>query len=275
MVAVGTQVALRPPHRSQRALLTHWAPTSGYNVQAQVGVRMPYTGFREPAVNQSIHPLPIESIALAAAKQRLIPKAAQMIPESLKLSTVAWQSVISVVPEQHNTQPLTHNWDRTMKTPSEFYFKFHKLNSNPLADAMPVYGEFPISVLTTYMGKTKEIKRLRFSFTLALAVLNCKPTKLDQPRFVLMQFQAKLRKSFPKIDQKPFSVFLVLKAHHEVIAEPDNDNLTTAMLTPPLVGPQIKHVMKIDVGKQRADTSALWYAFLAYVSPHPLQARLH
>lgn len=40
MVAVGTQVALRPPHRSQRALLTHWAPTSGSNVQAQVRIRM-------------------------------------------------------------------------------------------------------------------------------------------------------------------------------------------------------------------------------------------
>ena len=29
MVAVGTRIAPRPPHRSRRALLTHWAPPSG------------------------------------------------------------------------------------------------------------------------------------------------------------------------------------------------------------------------------------------------------
>jgi len=29
MVAVGTILSDGPPHRSQRALLTHWAPTSG------------------------------------------------------------------------------------------------------------------------------------------------------------------------------------------------------------------------------------------------------
>ena len=33
-VAVGTPVTRRPPHRSQRALLTHWAPASGPDVKA-------------------------------------------------------------------------------------------------------------------------------------------------------------------------------------------------------------------------------------------------
>jgi hypothetical protein len=28
-IAVGTPITERPPHRSQRAQLTHWAPTSG------------------------------------------------------------------------------------------------------------------------------------------------------------------------------------------------------------------------------------------------------
>ena len=57
--------------------------------------------------------------------------------------------------------------------------------------------ELPVPVLATYVGKTKKIERLRFSFTLAFAVLGRKPTKLDQPRLVLMEFQVELRKSFP------------------------------------------------------------------------------
>ena len=39
MVAVGTPVARRPPHRSQRALLTHWAPPSGNGVRTNYCTR--------------------------------------------------------------------------------------------------------------------------------------------------------------------------------------------------------------------------------------------
>ena len=150
-----------------------------------------------------------------------------------------------------------------MKTSSEFYFKLHELDSNPLADTMPVYGEFSIAVSTTYMGKTKEVKRLWLTFTLALAVFNSKPSKLDQPRLALMKLQVKLQKSISEFDQEPFSVFSVLKTHHEIVAKPHDDNIAPAVFAPPLVGPQIKHVMQVDVGQQRADTSALGYAFLA------------
>ena len=34
-VAVGTPVSRRPPHRSQRAALPHWAPTSGHDDKAR------------------------------------------------------------------------------------------------------------------------------------------------------------------------------------------------------------------------------------------------
>jgi hypothetical protein len=44
-VAVGTPVARRPPHRSQRALLTHWAPASGANVEAHSRPGMLNLGF--------------------------------------------------------------------------------------------------------------------------------------------------------------------------------------------------------------------------------------
>ena len=37
--AVGTALTGGPPHRSQRALLTHWAPTSGHDAQSLFGVR--------------------------------------------------------------------------------------------------------------------------------------------------------------------------------------------------------------------------------------------
>jgi len=60
-----------------------------------------------------------------------------------------------------------------------------------------------------------------------------------------MQFQTKSQKTFPKISQEPFSVPAVLKADHKVIAKPNDDNITTDMLAPPLVSPQVKHVMQV------------------------------
>jgi hypothetical protein len=36
-IAVGTALAGGPPRRSQRALLTHWAPALGGGVEARVG----------------------------------------------------------------------------------------------------------------------------------------------------------------------------------------------------------------------------------------------
>ena len=37
IIAVGTALAGGPPHRSQRALLTHWAPALGAGVEAGDG----------------------------------------------------------------------------------------------------------------------------------------------------------------------------------------------------------------------------------------------
>jgi hypothetical protein len=40
LIAVGTAVANGPPRRSQRALLTHWAPALGSGVEARFGPGM-------------------------------------------------------------------------------------------------------------------------------------------------------------------------------------------------------------------------------------------
>ena len=46
MVAVGMPVTRHPPHRSQRALLTHWAPASGSDAQAFRPCRLSYPAQR-------------------------------------------------------------------------------------------------------------------------------------------------------------------------------------------------------------------------------------
>ncbi len=66
-VPVGTALAGGPPARSQRALLAHWAPTSGTSVEAHFGVGVRDAGGREPTGRETVHALPVEAVALAAA----------------------------------------------------------------------------------------------------------------------------------------------------------------------------------------------------------------
>ena len=66
-IAVGTALTGGPPHRSQRALLTHWAPASGSGVEAYIGVGMQDAGGWEPSCRQAVHPIPVQAMALAAA----------------------------------------------------------------------------------------------------------------------------------------------------------------------------------------------------------------
>ena len=59
--AVGTALTGGPPHRSQRALLTHWAPTSGHDAQSLFGVRVQNTNRWKPAVGQTVQCAPRSS----------------------------------------------------------------------------------------------------------------------------------------------------------------------------------------------------------------------
>src|SRR2546423_15323717 len=46
--AVGMPVAWHPPHRSQRAILSHWAPALSHHAKTLFWVRMIEAGRREP-----------------------------------------------------------------------------------------------------------------------------------------------------------------------------------------------------------------------------------
>ena len=49
-----------------------------------------------------------------------------------------------------------------------------------------------------------------------LSALSGEPPKLDQPRLLLVQSQAKLRESLAQISPEPLGVGTMLEAHHEV-----------------------------------------------------------
>ena len=58
LFAVGMPVARHPPHRSQRAILSHWAPALSHNAKTLFRIRMIDAGDREPLVHVMLHTTP-------------------------------------------------------------------------------------------------------------------------------------------------------------------------------------------------------------------------
>ena len=93
-IAVGTALAGGPPRRSQRALLTHWAPDLGSGVEAFVGPGMGIAGGREPSFHVPAHLLPVQAVSLAAAPKRPVPMPHELVAEGRHLVDVARDGVV-------------------------------------------------------------------------------------------------------------------------------------------------------------------------------------
>lgn len=56
----------------------------------------------------------------------------------------------------------------------------------------------------------------------------------------------------------------MLEAHDDVIGVPHNDDLTLGIVLPPVIGPEVERIVKIDVGQQRRDNRSLRGACLGW-----------
>ena len=95
----------RSAPRSQRALLTHWAPASGPTVTPLDRPRMLLSCRWEPSVRDAVHPPPVGPVPLPAASQRPVP-----VPNHLRAKLrhhphVGRDRVIREVPAYHPGQP--------------------------------------------------------------------------------------------------------------------------------------------------------------------------
>ena len=111
-IAVGTGLAARPPRRSQRARLAHWAPALGSGVKAHVGPGVNDLGAGEPCLGDAVHPLQGHGGALAAAPERAVPVALYLVAECLQRVDVVGHPVVAVVPGQDAFEPASLFGDR-------------------------------------------------------------------------------------------------------------------------------------------------------------------
>jgi hypothetical protein len=80
-VAVGTEITLRPPHRTRRALLTHRAPTLDGDEEPLLWPRMEDAWEWQVPVRDRLHTGPRQSSPLAATHEGAVPAFDHVMPK--------------------------------------------------------------------------------------------------------------------------------------------------------------------------------------------------
>ena len=101
------------------------------------------------------------------------------------------------------------------------------------------------------MGEAQEVKRLRLPVATPLPILGGEPPELDQPRLLRMQRKTELRETLFQVAQESFGILAVLKAQHEIIGVPNDDDIALGIPFPPLLHPEVEGVVQIHVREQR------------------------
>jgi hypothetical protein len=122
------------------------------------------------------------------------------------------------------------------------------------------------------MRKAKEVERFRSPFSTPLAVQDRKWSELQQACFLGMQFEVELPHSFRQFRPEPLGIRSFLESNYDVVSKPHDDDIATGMFPTPRLNPQVKYVMKIDVGQQRRCTATLGRSFFY---PYPLPFLQH
>src|SRR5271169_1364968 len=136
MVAVGTRISPRPPHRSRRALLTHRAPPSGFGVEAVTRQRVYSSDWRKEAGDELDEPLPAEACRLAAPLERRKPEPLYLVEEPPQARMVARDCEVVQMPFQHLFHPSTGFHDVVVHCPAQLYLDGQQLGSHTLLDRL-------------------------------------------------------------------------------------------------------------------------------------------
>ncbi len=180
-------VTRHPSHRSQHALLTHWAPALGSGVKAVQRLRMKNTNRRKEALQQNFKSLPRHTVALASSPKRSQPIPLYMLEEIIQTWPIAGHRIIVQVPLQDSFQPLSCFLYRLMQTPAQFLFDRLNLPLDTFLYGFTTYLKPAFPCLGAIVSKTQKVKCFWFLLASRATFFSRIATKTDESGFVGME----------------------------------------------------------------------------------------
>ena len=203
---------------------------------------MTNTSRRKPPLDEPSHAVPCQVIALAATAQDRPPQETNRAAEGGQRGSVQGHSVLSEVTRKNRAQIRSLFPNGRVHASPQFFFQGSQLGLPPLTHRLSQYREVSLPGFPAAMRKTQEVERLRFAAAPVSSIVFRIAAKLDDPRFVGMQLEAKPRESLAQFRQKPLCFVSMLESRDEVIGKTDEDYFPVRLLLSPSLDPEVEKV---------------------------------
>src|SRR5215469_12533033 len=217
----------------------------------------------QPMGDEALHPLPEDAAVLAAPRQCAVPEAPYLEAKQPQRRCVHRHPVITDVSTHHRLQPLALFGDGFMHAPPKLGLHLVQLRLQSLAYRLPQHRKHSVAPLPhANMREAQEVERLRLPLSTSLPVLDRQRTEFQKPRLLGMQLQVELLHSFLEFRPELVGIRFAVEPDNGVISEPHDDHFPMRSFPAPRLGPQIEHIVEVNVGQQGRGTSALGRPFL-------------
>jgi len=253
-----------PLHRSGRAELPHPALALGNDAHAFERIGMAYTDWGQVAFDQPFHSFPEDSPLLAAAREGPMPETSDLEAEQEQRRGIHGHPVVLQVSLEHTAQPLSDFREGVMHPLPEFGIDLSQLRLEPRPLDLAQDRKHSIGAFAAAdRGEAQEVEGLGFSLSPASAVAIGKGAELDETGLVWMQFQGETGQTLAQRSEEGLRFGLALESHDEVVGIPHDDHIALGLALAPLLDPEVKDVVEVDIGQEGADAPALNRARLA------------
>src|SRR5262249_3438365 len=189
--------------------------------------------------------------------QRTQPEAHHKVAKGAECREVSRHGVIGEVAPYDLRQPAPLFRDQLVHSPSQFLLDCTELYPHAIAPGFPLKPELTLARPPADENEAQELEGFRFSEPALRSSGHRMAAKLDQAGLVRVQRQRELLQPFAHRFPEAPGVRLVLETDDDVVSIPHDDHVTRGLVPSPALGPEIEHVVKVDVREQRRDHRAL------------------
>src|SRR5262245_48203264 len=206
---------------------------------------------REPIVREPPHSFPREGMLLTAPPQRAQPKALDVIQERFQRVPVGWDGVIGEKPSDDLLEPSPLFGDRLMHAPSQLLLDSPELSPHAIATGLSLDEELARTVAFADERKAQEVEGLRLTKPTSGAPVRREAAKLDQTGLARMKRQRELLQPLAHVVPEAAGISLVLETDDDVVRVAHENHVARGLAPSPALGPEVEHVVQVDVGKKR------------------------
>src|SRR5207342_1181873 len=165
--------------------------------------------------------------------------------------------VIGKEPGDNLPQPSPLLRDRLMHSPSQLVLNSSERRAHAVPPAFPLELEMALVGLAADEREAQEVEGLRLAEPTLIARDRSEAAKLDQTGLFRMQRQReRCQTRAHRLPEAP-GIGSLLEADDDVIRIAHYDHLARGLTPSPACGPEVKHVMQVNIGKQRRGHRAL------------------